>query len=142
MFALRPPTRSRQRPRQRGLTLLELLVAFAIMAMSLGLLYRIMGSSARNAGELDRYQGAVVLAQSLLALRDTVPEGGWQQSGESAGYQWRIDSAPYATGVSGPTIPPLYEVAIAITWDDGGRQRSLDLTTLRPQRRTPEKVRR
>lgn len=127
---------------QRGLTLLELLVAFAIMAMSLGLLYRIMGGSARSAGDIERYQRAVVLAQSLLALRDTVPEGGWQQAGESAGYQWRIQSAPYATGQSGPTIPPLYEVGISIAWMEGGRQRSLDLTTLRPQRKPPEQVRR
>ena len=31
---------------QRGFTLLELLVAFAIMAISLGMLYRARGSSA------------------------------------------------------------------------------------------------
>jgi general secretion pathway protein I len=133
---------TRSARRQRGLTLLELLVAFAIMAMSLALLYRVMGGSARSVGDLDRYQRAVVLAQSLLALRDTVPEGGWQQSGESAGYQWHVESAPYATGVSGPDIAPLHEVAISIAWADGERQRSLELSTLRPQRRPPEKVRR
>ena len=128
--------------RQRGLTLLELLVAFAIMALSLGVLYRIMGGSARSAGDIDRYQRAIVLAQSLLSLRDTVPEEGLQQTGESAGYQWRIVSAPFATGVSGPNIPPLHEVGISIAWSEGERQRSFDLTTLRPQRKPPEQVRR
>lgn len=130
------------RARQRGLTLLELLVAFAIMAMSLGLLYRILGGSASSAVQIERTQRAVVLAQSLLALRDTVPEGGWQEAGESAGYQWRIQSAPYPTEYTGPNIPPLYEVGISIAWSDGDRQRSLDLTTLRPQRKPPEQVRR
>ena len=56
---------------QRGLTLLELLVAVAIMAMSLALLYRVMGGGARAVGKLDATQRAVVLAQSLMALRDT-----------------------------------------------------------------------
>lgn len=121
--------------RQRGLTLLELLVALSIMAMSLGVLYRIMGSSARSADDIERYQRAVVLAQSLLSLRDAVPESGWQQTGESAGYRWTINSAPYATGLSGPNIPPLHEVGISILWDAGGRQRSLELATLRPQRK-------
>lgn len=130
------------RARQRGLTLLELLVAFAIMAMSLGLLYRIMGGSASSVGQIERTQRAVVLAQSLLALRDTVPEGGWQDAGESAGYQWRIQSAPYPTDYTGPNIPPLYEVGVTVAWSDGDRPRSLALTTLRPQRKPPEQVRR
>lgn len=126
---------------QGGLTLLELLVAFAIMAMSLTLLYRVMGGSARAVMNVDATQRAVVLAQSLMDLRDTVPEGGWQDSGESAGYRWRITSAPWDTGLSGTGIPPLYEVAIAITWAEGERERSLNLTTLRPLRKPPEPVR-
>ena len=123
---------------QRGLTLLELLVAVAIMAMSLALLYRVMGGGARAVGKLDATQRAVVLAQSLMALRDTVPEGGWQDSGKSGGYHWRIESAPWGTGLSGTGIPPLYQVAITITWMNGTREQSLDLTTLRPLRKPPE----
>lgn len=123
---------------QQGLTLLELLVAFAIMALAMGMLYRAMGGSARSVADVDRYQRAVVLAQSLLALRDAVPEQGWNQSGESAGYQWRIASAPYPTDVKGPNIPPLHEVNIVISWSDGTRTRTFELSTLRPQRRLPE----
>ncbi|WP_312564021.1 MULTISPECIES: type II secretion system protein [Diaphorobacter] len=128
--------------RQRGLTLLELLVAFAIMALSLGMLYRAMGGSMRSVGDVDRYQRAVVLAESLLAMRDAVPERGWNQTGESAGYQWRVVSAPFLTGVEGPTVPPLHEIGIVVTWSDGGRARSFELSTLRPQRKPPEPGRR
>lgn len=128
--------------RQRGMTLLELLVAFAIMAISLTMLYRVMGSSARSAGDVERYQRAVVLAQSLLSLRDAVPEEGWHQRGETAGYQWSIDSAPYDTGLSGPTIPRLHEISFSIAWSEGERQRELNMVTLRPQRKPPEQVRR
>ncbi|MFN7043200.1 MAG: prepilin-type N-terminal cleavage/methylation domain-containing protein [Acidovorax temperans] len=127
------------RDAQHGLTLLELLVAFAIMAMSVGMIYRIMGTNARSAGDLDSRQRAVVLAQSLLSLRDTVPEGGLQQSGQNGSYQWSIQSAPYDTGVSGPSVTPLHQVTITIAWDE---ERSLSLATLRPQRKPSAQVRR
>lgn len=128
--------------KQRGLTLLELLVAFAIMALSIGMLYRVMGGSVRSVGDIDRYQRAVVLAQSLLSSRDAVPNGGWRQSGETAGYQWHVQSAPYMTDKVGPSIPPLYEVSIAIAWMEGRSQRHLGLTTLRPERKPSVPVRR
>ncbi|RYF08656.1 MAG: type II secretion system protein [Comamonadaceae bacterium] len=124
--------------RQRGMTLLELLVAFAILALSLGMLYRAMGSGARSAGDVERYQRAALLAESVMALRDAVPEQGWRQSGESGGFRWQVSSVPFATGLSGPTIPALHEVAVVVTWSDGERYRNLELFTLRPQRKPPE----
>ena len=124
--------------RQQGFTLLELLVAFAIMALSLGMLYRASGSGARSVVDLEHYQRAVILGESLLALRDAVPEQGWNQTGESAGYNWRISSAPYATAITGPNVPPLHEISIVITWADADRQRQFTLNTLRPQRKPPE----
>ena len=124
--------------RQQGFTLLELLVAFAIMALSLGMLYRASGSGARSVVDIERYQRAVILGESLLALRDAVPEQGWNQAGESAGYNWRISSAPYATAINGPNVPPLHEISIVITWADADRQRQFTLNTLRPQRKPPE----
>ena len=124
--------------RQQGFTLLELLVAFAIMALSLGMLYRASGSGARSVVDIEHYQRAVILGESLLALRDAVPEQGWNQTGESAGYNWRISSAPYATAITGPNVPPLHEISIVITWADADRQRQFTLNTLRPQRKPPD----
>lgn len=121
-----------------GFTLLELLVAFSIMALALGMFYRALGGSVRSVDQVQRYQGAVVLAQSLLNLRDSVPAGGWNEEGDSAGYHWVIQSQPYGTDVQGPKIPPLYQVSIAIHFGGRGESaRTLQLNTLRPERNPP-----
>lgn len=129
---------SREMQAQRGLTLLEMLVAFAIMALALGMLYRASGGAARAVGQIEQYQGAVVLAESLLSLRDAVPEQGWVQTGSSAGYVWTVTSAPFPASVGDLNAPPLHEIKIAISWEDGmGRLRQFELNTLRPQRKPP-----
>lgn len=126
---------------QRGFTLLELLVAFAIMGISLGMLYRATGSSARNVGEIERVTQASELAESLLALHDALPPGGWNEAGRSAGFAWSARSAPYPTNAAAnPLVPPLYEIALTVEWNDNGQRRSIDLATLRPERKSPLEV--
>lgn len=121
--------------RQQGLTLLELLVAFVIMAMALGMLYKASGSSARNIGETASYQRAVFLAESLLASRDVVPAEGWNETGQSAGFSWQVRTQPYATPASqsNRAAPLLHALDISVAWKERDRARQIELHTLRPQ---------
>ncbi len=119
--------------RQRGFSLLELLVAFVIMAFSLGMLYRASGGTVRSLGDTEQYLRASILAKSILETRDSVPPGGWTEAGQSAGLMWRVESGPFATGVDSPTVPALQQVQVVVTWTDRRGPRQLELNTLLPQ---------
>lgn len=121
--------------RERGFSLLELLVAFAIMAMALGLLYRMAGGSARNTTDIVVQQQAIWLAESILASRSNVLAEGWNEDGEFSGYKWQVRSSPFATGVQGPQVIPLHSIQLAVTWTAGSRPGQLVLTTLMPERK-------
>ncbi|MEP6823833.1 MAG: hypothetical protein ABI919_03375 [Ramlibacter sp.] len=113
--------------------MLELLVAFVIMAFSLGMLYQASGGTVRNLGEVESHQRAVILARSILNARDAVPELGWNERGESAGFVWHVSSAPFLGGITDPRVPALQEIQIAVEWADRRGARRLELKTLLPQ---------
>lgn len=120
---------------QHGFTLLEVLVAFAIMALSVGLLYQALGSNARQTADTTAREHAALLAESLLAMHETVPVQGVHETGISADMPWQIDSAPFDTPVSrtSPQAPPLHEVRVRVRWSQEP-SREITLRTLRPQR--------
>jgi len=132
---------------QQGLSLLELLVAFSIMALSIGLLYRSMGGSARSVADMAQQQQATLVAESVLALRDAVTSDGWNESGSSAGFAWDVRSSLYvqpvlpelAAGTAGAVAAdrvPLHQIDLRVSWVDGTRPRQLDVMTLLPQRKS------
>jgi general secretion pathway protein I len=138
-------THPRPHHAQQGLSLLELLVAFTIMALSIGLLYRSMGGSARSVADMAQQQQAALVAESVLALRDAVTPEGWNETGTSAGFAWVVSSQPFVATLpwpldaSGAPQPAdrvsLHEIRLSVFWADGRRPRQLDVTTLLPQRK-------
>lgn len=124
-----------RRYHQRGFSLLELLVAFAIMAMSLGLLYRVAGGSARHVSDAVQHQQAAWLAESLLASQSSVRAAGWNEDGETAGFKWQVRSSPFNSGINTPQVVPMHEIRLSIHWTAGSRPGQIDLVTLLPERK-------
>jgi general secretion pathway protein I len=121
--------------RQGGFSLLEVLVAFSILALCLGILLRIFAGGGRLAGLADEHVRAMILAESLLA-RAGVEEP--LQPGETGGeiddqFRWRLRVSPYIpAGEPLPEQLPFkpYWVELSVEW---GQQelRSFTLSTLR-----------
>ena len=128
----------RLRHRHRGFILLEVLVAFAITALALGVLYQIYVKGTMAAVLGKEYAEAVTIAESRLALLGAEePLDNKTISGnEHDKYDWRItiqDYVPAAIAESDLQPPlALKTIELVISWDSLGKPRSFLLHTLRP----------
>lgn len=116
--------------------MLEVLVAFSILALSLGVLMRIFSGDGRLAGLADEHSRAIVLAQTLLAragIEAPLQPGAYR--GEIDGqYQWSMHITPFIP--PGEPLPDQlsfkpYWVEVAVEWGDGGDLHSFSLGSLR-----------
>jgi len=108
-------------PGERGFTLLEVLVAFVIAALALGVLFRGAVDGLYAAQAAARYEEAMTRAQShLAALTAGSLAPGDHQGDDGNGYHWRVKIAPLAVAAGGS--PTLYTVNVAVSWTDGSRR--------------------
>ena len=127
----------RARPRSsssaRGFTLIEVLVAFAILALTLAALMQVFTAGLRSSDAVDRHLMATMLARSVLDdLGAEIPIAAGERSGEiEQGYRWIVRIQPSATIPSvaiADWVQTLYEIQVEITWND---RPITTLTTLR-----------
>ncbi len=118
--------------RAAGFSLLELVVALAIMSIGLGVLYRAVGGGVRTVGDLSAHSRAVIIGESVLQMRDSVPVEGWSETGQWEGYRWSVASTPYEAAAGSAVA--LHRVQVEVVWSDGLREQSFALASLRPQR--------
>jgi general secretion pathway protein I len=119
----------------RGFSLLEVVVALAIMALALGTLYRALGGSARAAGDSTQYERAAILAESVLQSHDSVPAAGWNEEGAWDIFRWSVASTPYLAAADARAA--IHRVQVVVAWSDGLRERNFSLVSLRPVRAEP-----
>jgi general secretion pathway protein I len=123
--------------RVRGFSLLEMVVAMAILALALAALYQAASGATRNVRTDERYAYAVELARSLLANHAVVPLAGLQDNGETAGgFQWRVAARPVDLPRSALPVGSLQEIEVSVSWKDGVRSRQMALNSVvegRPQ---------
>jgi len=120
------------RSRTGGFSLLEMVVAVAILAMSLSVMYRVAGGATRTVGLDEKTVYAVELARSLLALHAVVPPAGLNDSGETeGGYRWEVSAAPLSLEEDAGLQPgQLQLLSVAVRWADGERDREFSTTSV------------
>ena len=126
--------------RQRGYSLIEVIVAFALLALALTLLLGTLSGAARQvrwSGDAGR---AALHAQSLL---DQVGVGEPLQPGQRDGdfddgrYRWSLVITPWTDPALPPPIaidpaaPRLLALSLSVQWGDGRPGEQLQLRTLR-----------
>jgi general secretion pathway protein I len=125
--------------RQRGFTLLEVIIAFALLAMALTLLLGSLSGAARQVRESEDASRATLHAQSLLAqmgLGEPLQPGQQEGEFEQGRYRWRLMVTPYADPARAqatlidPSAPQLLELDLAVQWGPAPAQR-LHWQTLR-----------
>mgnify|MGYP001093098421 CR=1 FL=1 len=122
----------------RGFSLLEVLVAFIILSLALGVLMRIFSGGLGNIGAAEHYSRAVAIAESQLAaagIESPLTEG--ENAGETEnGYTWRTSVRRYDADeqpLEGVVLPvDLYQVEVTVNWDHTATTpRTLRFVTLR-----------
>ena len=128
----------------RGFTLLEVLIAFAILAVALVALFRAFGTGATNARLSEAYTVATLHAESIMAAAgvETSLQAGVSEGDLPGGYRWRAVVAPAPSGGPGtdrgadtlsadPLAGLLYEIAVTVSWREDGKARAVDLRSYR-----------
>ncbi|MCX7085763.1 MAG: type II secretion system protein [Methylococcales bacterium] len=124
--------------KQTGFSLLEIVIAFSILALSLGILLKIFSGGVNSAAIAEDYTVAVQIAEGLMARAGTET---LLVANEDSGvinekYDWVLTITPYIfnTDDSGliPNTGQLFKVKVLVTWDMRNTQhRQIELTTLK-----------
>jgi general secretion pathway protein I len=127
----RPPARP---ARESGFSLLEVLVAFSILALSLGVLLQIFSSSVNASVRAEARVRAAMLAEvQLNSVGIDIPlEPGETGGEEDNGMRWQVTLTEY---LPEPVLEDsrylLLYVRVQVFWQDLGREQVFQLDSLR-----------
>jgi general secretion pathway protein I len=122
--------------RHAGFSLLEVLVALSILALSYGMILQLLGSSSRNALRASDYRQAIMVAESQLNLAATVRDPAMLPRAGEVGekFAWRLDIAP-AADVAMSSAASMYapvRLTVEVSWQEDAREpTSVALSTIR-----------
>ena len=131
-----------RRPARRGsggFTLLELLLAFMVFALSFATVLEILSGSMRNTVRARQFTEAALTAQSVMdQVGVEIPlEAGYGATGEEAGYRWRLEiyeyEMPESDGIDLAELTQiaLLQVDLEVAWGEPPRERSQRFSTVK-----------
>ena len=122
---------------QSGFSLLEVLVAFSITAVTLGILYQVYAKGSTAAILAGEYAEAVSIAESKLsgaAVNGALP--GFHFLGRAQDkYDWEIQTEDYGAYFEASNSSWTYSlllVSVGVSWHSRNKSNRVDLKTLKP----------
>ncbi|MGR8998832.1 MAG: type IV pilus modification PilV family protein [Gammaproteobacteria bacterium] len=122
--------------KESGFSLLEILIAFSILALALGILLNIFSSGVNNAAVAEEYTAALQIAEALMAQTgvETALQAGQTSGLEDDKYRWQVTVSPFNPGIATLDAPAitvtLFKVKVSVNWGDTN-DRQIELTTLK-----------
>ena len=127
------------RPRDAGFTLLEVLVALAVIGLALGTIAGVFSTGLMGHETASAAETALSVAEEQLTLAAATPHPGADKGVYAGRFAWQTTVARYSGDSGGDDkaadipsqLPRLYRVAVSVAWNDGRHSRELSLSTLR-----------
>jgi general secretion pathway protein I len=122
--------------RATGFTLLEVLVALAIVGFAMGAITGVFSNGLLGHETAAGAETALAVAEGQLALAAAAPHRGANNGVYDGRFAWQTTVAPFQDAIdkdvaSPKSLPLLYRVAVNVSWSDGRRSRQVSLSTLR-----------
>jgi len=117
-----------------GFSLLEVLVALSIMAISLGVLYQTQIGATRNLSQSLALDRATLYGQSILAnATGLAADHNTLEGSFDDGYRWQLSITPIDIPPPAPAekpVIPMLQLDLDIFWQEGNKERQLHLQSL------------
>lgn len=119
----------------KGFSLLETLVAFAVLAVCMGVLLRVFSGAGHATGVANQYAQAVSLAESQLAIllgREYLLPGTYEGPvGDGSRWIMRVAEAPGPLNEDPGRNMALMAIDLSIVWGEGEEPREYTVSTMR-----------
>jgi general secretion pathway protein I len=118
----------------KGFSLLEVLVAFTVLALSLGAIFPLFASVSNSARLSESYGRALMIAESRMAvLSAETPLEYLDQLGQDGRFIWHEKVSDYDTGDSSPAVAYMLprQLDVHVSWVDGSHERAVTLSSVR-----------
>jgi general secretion pathway protein I len=128
------PHATQMRRNDDGFTLLEVIVALAILAFSSSVVFEVISNGIWRTRQAETGAQADLLVQSLLAeVGAEIPLREGQATGQFAGgFGWRLRIERFGDATDRQQWPlSAYTVMAEVLWDDASEKRSVTVKTLR-----------
>jgi general secretion pathway protein I len=122
--------------RDAGFTLIEIVVALAVIAVTLTSIGALVAGAARGTATMEQ---RLAFRETLRAMMNSLPErrdlSAGTTTGETGGYRWRIEITPFEAGFVDPRTPTPWQPEAVVIRAQSPSGQLIQINTIRLRKR-------